>query len=199
MSVQVQEINWLIANPEFRMRPASIREFVGPGYLNERNVRPGVMQALVETFGENVNPYSISDKRRALLTGAIGIGKSTYAAIALSYMVHWIECLKNPKEFYNLSEDSVIAFMMMSTTEKLAQEVIFQKVKKRILNSKWFQQYAPLAEENKRMQKQMRFKGDIWIVPGSSAETSFEGYDILGGIVDEGDSHQVTEQKDYVK
>nr|DAK84365.1 MAG TPA: Large subunit terminase [Caudoviricetes sp.] len=181
------------------MRPATIQEFCGPGYLNERNVRPGIMAALIETFGEEVNAYSISNKRRALLTGAIGIGKSTYAAIALSYMVHWIKCLKNPKEFYNLSEDSVIGFMMMSTTEKLAQEVIFQKVKKRIQNSVWFQNWAPLAEENRRMQKQMRFEGDIWIVPGSSLETSFEGYDILGGIVDEGDSHNVTDTKDYAE
>lgn len=186
-NIFAQEALWLAKNPEFRMRPATIQEFCGPGYLNERNVRPGIMAALIETFGEDVNPYAISDKRRALLTGAIGIGKSTYAAIALSYMVHWIKCLKNPKEFYNLSEDSVIGFMMMSTTEKLAQEVIFQKVKKRIQNSVWFQNWAPLAEENRRMQKQMRFEGDIWIVPGSSAETSFEGYDILGGIVDEGD------------
>lgn len=199
MSTEVQEISWLIANPEFRMRPASIQEFVGPGYLNERNVRPGIMEALIDTFGADVNPYSISDKRRALLTGAIGIGKSTYAAIALSYMVHWIKCLKNPKEFYNLSEDSIIAFMMMSTTETMAREVIFQKVSKRIKNSEWFQRYAPLAEENKRLQKQMRFAGDIWIVPGSSEETSFEGYDILGGIVDEGDSHKVTDRKNYAE
>lgn len=198
-NIFAQEALWLAKNPEFRMRPASIQEFCGPGYLNERNVRPGIMEALIETFGEEVNSYAISNKRRALLTGAIGIGKSTYAAIALSYMVHWIKCLKNPKEFYNLSEDSVIGFMMMSTTEKLAQEVIFQKVKKRIQNSDWFNTWAPLAEENKRMQKQMRFEGDIWIVPGSSAETSFEGYDILGGIVDEGDSHNVTEQKDYAE
>ncbi|QSL99654.1 terminase large subunit [Gordonia phage Austin] len=190
---------WLAKNPSFRMRPASIREFCGPGYLNERNVRPGIMEALVETFGEEVNSYSISNKRRALLTGAIGIGKSTYAAIALSYMVHWIKCLKNPKEFYNLSEDSVIGFMMMSTTEKLAQEVIFQKVKKRIQNSVWFNNWSPLDEENKRMQKQMRFEGDIWIVPGSSEETSFEGYDILGGILDEGDSHKVTDRKNYAE
>ncbi|QDF18225.1 terminase [Gordonia phage Dakiti] len=194
-----EEAMWLKDNPEFRLRPANIREFCGPGYLKERNVRPGIMEALLETFGEEVNSYAISNKRRALLTGAIGIGKSTYAAIALSYMVHWIKCLNNPKEFYNLSDDSVIGFMMMSTTEKLAQEVIFQKVKKRIQNSAWFEQYAPLAEENKRLQKQMRFEGDIWIVPGSSLETAFEGYDILGGIVDEGDSHNVTDQKDYAE
>lgn len=198
-SYALEEAKWLAKNPSFRMRPANIREFCGPGYLNERNVRPGIMAALVETFGEEVNSYSISNKRKALLTGAIGIGKSTYAAIALSYMVHWIKCLNNPKEFYNLSEDSVIGFVMMSTNEKLAQEVIFQKVKKRIENSVWFQNWAHLAEENKRMQKQMRFEGDIWIVPGSSLETSFEGYDVLGGILDEGDSHKVTEQKKYAE
>lgn len=191
------EALWLAKNPEFRMRPATIQEFVGPDYLNERHVRPGIMAALIETFGSEVNSYSISSKRKALLTGAIGIGKSTYAAIALCYMVHWIKCLKNPKEFYNLSEDSVIGFMMMSTTEKLAQEVIFQKVSKRIKASQWFQEWAPLAEENKRMQKQMRFEGDIWIIPGSSEETSFEGFDILAGILDEGDSHKITERKTY--
>lgn len=198
-SYALEEAKWLARNPEFRMRPASIQEFVGPGYLNERNVRHGIMEALIETFGDEVNAYAISDKRRALLTGAIGIGKSTYAAIALSYMVHWIKCLKNPKEFYNLSEDSIIGFMMMSTTETLAREVIFQKVKKRIENSVWFQKWAPLDEQNKRLQKQMRFEGDIWIVPGSSEETSFEGYDILGGIVDEGDSHKVTDRKNYAE
>ena len=43
----------------------------------------------------------------------------------------------------------------------------------------------------------MRFEKDIWILPGSSAETSFEGYNILGGILDEADSHKVTKEKDY--
>lgn len=189
------EAKWLADNPAFWMRPANIREFVGPGYLNERNVRPGIMQALVDTFGEEVNPYSISPKRKVVITGAIGIGKSTYAAIALCYMVHWVKCLKNPKEFYNLSEDSIIGFMMMSTTEKLAREVIFQKVKRRIEKSEWFQKHTEI--ENQKLERQMRFVGDIWIVPGSSEETSFEGYDILGGIVDEGDSHKVTERKNY--
>lgn len=192
-----QEVQWLIENPDFKMRPANIREFCGPGYLNEREVRPGIMEALVETFGEEVNPYTISPVREACITGAIGIGKSTFAAISLSYMVHWVKCLYNPKEFYNLSEDSVIGFMMMSTNATLAREVIFQKVQKRIQNSEWFQKWTKL--ENPKLEKQMRFEGDIWIVPGTSEETSFEGYDILGGIIDEGDSHKITERRNYAE
>src|SRR6188508_972385 len=96
---ELEEAKWLITNPDFNLRPANIREFCGRGYMNERNVRPGVMNALVETFGDHVNSYSISPIQSAVMTGGIGIGKSTYAAISLSYMVHWVKCLRNPKEF----------------------------------------------------------------------------------------------------
>ena len=34
-------------------------------------------------------------------------------------------------------------------------------------------------------------------MPGDSAETTFEGYNILGGILDEADSHKITANKDY--
>jgi len=194
---EIEEAKWLIANPDFNLRPANIREFCGRGYMNERTIRPGVMEALVETFGEEVDNHCISPVRRAVMTGAIGIGKSTYAAISLAYMVHWVKCLNNPRIFFGLSEDSIIGFMMMSTSANQAKEVIFQKVKGRINNSDWFQRYAPIQEENKKMQRQMRFQGQIWLVPGTSLDTSFEGYDILAGIIDEGDSHKVTEEKSY--
>jgi hypothetical protein len=39
----------------------------------------------------------------------------------------------------------------------------------------------------------------VWILPGDSAETTFEGYNILGGILDEADSHKQTEDKDYAE
>jgi hypothetical protein len=37
------------------------------------------------------------------------------------------------------------------------------------------------------------------VLPGNSAETTFEGYNILGGILDEADSHKVTKDKDYAE
>lgn len=188
------EIIWLQANPQFDMRPATIREFVGPTYLNEPNVRPGIMKALIDVFGEKIDPEFISIKRKACVTGGIGIGKTTFASIALSYMVHWVSCLRDPQGYFNLAKGSRISFMMMSTSQKQAKEVIFGDVKARINNSPWFKRHCMY---NTKFENQLRFPKDIWIVPGGSKETQFEGYNILAGILDEGDSHTVTKEKDY--
>jgi hypothetical protein len=191
------ELKWLQAHPEFAMRPATIREFIGPGYLDDDKVRPGVLAGLVEVFGEEVSGDMLSRVRRAVFTGAIGIGKTTFASIALTYMLHWVKCLKDPQEYYGLMKGTVISLMLMSTSMKLAQEVTFGAVKARINNSDWFKQYCPVI--NEKMTTQMRFPGDIWIVPGTSEETSFEGHNILAGIIDEGDSHKITGKKDYAE
>lgn len=189
------DLKWLQDNPDFNEKPATIEEFLGPLYLNiEKGVRPGVKQELISIFGRDVNAHRIALVRWAMFTGAIGIGKTTMASIILPYMVHWVLCLKDPQGFYDLLPGSRIAFMMMSTSEDQAKETVFGDVKARIQHSPWFQtswQYDP------DFKNQIRFPKDIWIIPGSSAETSFEGYNILGGILDEADSHKVTKEKDY--
>lgn len=192
---ELEELKWLQANPSFKMRPATIREFMGPKYLNEDNIREGVLEALVEIFGEKVDSFQISPIRRACFTGGIGIGKTTLASIALSYMVHWVSCLKDPQGYFRLMKDSPIAFMMMSTSMKQANDVIFEAVKARINRSPWFKEYCNVI--NPKMTTQLHFPNQIHIVPGTSEENSFEGYNILAGVVDEGDSHKVTARKDY--
>ena len=182
---EAQEIQWLIDNPSFAERPASIREFVGPRYLNlQDNIRPGIMKALVDVFGDQVNAGTISVKRKAVFSGAIGVGKTTYASIALCYMVHWTYCLKDPQKFFDLMPGSRIAFMMMSTSERQAKEVLFGDVKARIEHSPWFQKFC---QYDRGIKNQFRFDKDLWIVPGGSEETRFEGYNVLAAIVDEGD------------
>lgn len=190
------ELNWLIDHPEFIERPATIEEFLGPGYLETGNkIRPGIRDALIEIFGDEVQTSCIAKVQRAMVTGAIGIGKTTFASIALPYMVHWVLCLRDPQDYFNLLPGSRIAFMQMSTSESQAREVIFGDVFARINHSPWFIQNAP---HDDKFTKQIRFPGkDIWILPGDSAETTFEGYNILAGIIDEMDSHKVTKDKDY--
>lgn len=194
---QRAELEWLRKNPHFRMRPASIREFCGPGYLDEADkIRPGIMSALIEIFGEEIDPHWISVKRKAVVTGGIGIGKTTFASIVLPYMVHWVSCLKDPQDYFDLMGDSRIAFMMMSTSTSQARQVLFDDIKGRINNAQWFKDHCQYDD---KWETQLRFPRNIWIIPGNSLETTFEGYNILGGVIDEGDSHRVTEQKDYAE
>lgn len=193
---QLEELQWLIRNPAFRERPASIVEFLGEDYLNiEAGTRDGVKECLVGIFGDKPNVYNLANVQRAMFTGGIGIGKTTFASIALPYMVHWCLCLKDPQTFFGLLPGSRIAFMQMSTSEKQAKEVLFGDIFARINHSPWFKNFP----HDPKFTSQIRFPMDIWIVPGDSRETSFEGYNILGGIIDEIDSHMVTEKKDYAE
>lgn len=190
-----RELDWLKNNPDFEERPASIVEFLGPKYLNiAKGIRPGLLSVLIDIFGEESNPYSLASYEEAMMTGAIGIGKTTFASIVLPYMAHWVLCLKDPQSFFNLLPGSRIAFMMMSTSETQAREVIFADVFARINHSRWFKKYP----HDPNYKNQIRWSAkDIWIIPGDSVETTFEGYNILGGVLDEMDSHRITPKKDY--
>ena len=190
-----EETLWLVAHPDFDEKPASIKEFLGEGYLDiEKMVRPGLLTALMDIFGEKVNGNRIANFERALITGGIGIGKTTFASIALPYVAHWVLCLRDPQKYFEMLPGSRIAFMQMSTSEKQAGEVVFGDILARIQHSDWFVNNYP---HDPKFSKQIRFAKDIWILPGDSLETSFEGYNILCGIIDEMDSHKITADKDY--
>lgn len=193
----IRETMWLLDNPAFERRPATIREFLDEPYLGIRaKVRPGLIEASEDIFGAEVSSERISNFEAAMFTGAIGIGKTTFASIALPYMAHWVLCLKDPQDFYELLPGSRIAFMQMSTSATHAKQVIFGDIKARINNSKWFAENFPYDD---KFTNQIRFPKDIWIIPGDSGETSFEGYNILAGILDEMDSHKKTLEKDYAE
>lgn len=195
MAAAAKEVAWLVANPDFERRPATIEEFLKAPYLDIWDrVRPGLRDAFIDIFGTEVTSERIAFVERAMFTGAIGIGKTTFASIALPYMAHWVLCLKDPQGFYGLLPGSRIAFMQMSTSRKQALEVVFGDIKARINNSKWFLENFPYDDN---FTNQIRFPKDIWIIPGDSGETTFEGYNILGGILDEMDSHKQTQDKDY--
>ena len=196
-AAHLDELKWLQENPAFRERPATLREFLGPNYLNiEEKTRAKIKDVLAEIMGEEVSPHKPTLYELAIFTGAIGIGKTTVASIVLPYLVHWCLCLKDPQDFFNLLPGSRIAFMMMSTKATQAKEVLFGDIKARIGHSPWFQKH-PIDANYKN---QIRFEGeDIWILPGDSMETTYEGYNILGGILDEADSHKVTDNKDYAE
>lgn len=191
------ELRWLKANPAFEERPATVNEFLAETYLNiESGVRPVIREMLGDIMGPDVTSETMTAYARAMITGGIGIGKTTIASIVLPWLCHWVLCLKNPQEFFNLLPGSRIAFMQMSTSEDQAKEVLFGDIKARILHSPWFRDNYPFDPTFKN---QIRFPKDIWILPGDSKDTTFEGYNILGGIIDEADSHTVTKTKDYAQ
>lgn len=194
----IENLRWLIANPEFEERPPSITEFLGTGYLDILEaIRPRILEELQAIFGPEYTTGQLANVSEALITGAIGIGKTTIASIVLSYLVCCTLCLKDPQGYYDLIKGSTIAFMMMSTKRTQALQVIFSDTKARIDNSKWFRERYPRDDNFKNILSWPQ--KNVVIIPGDSLETTFEGYNILGGVMDEIDSHKKTEAKDYAE
>jgi hypothetical protein len=190
-----KDLAWLKRYPHFDQKPASIEEFLGPGYLDVADrIRPGIRESLIKIFGTEVNGDRIAKFRWGMYTGGIGIGKTTIASIILPYMVHWVLCLRDPQGYFNLLPGSRIAFMQMSTSAKQVIDVAFGDIFARIKHAEWFVNNYPYDTKYSKM---IKFPKEIWIVPGDSTETSFEGYNILGGILEEADSHKQTQDKDY--
>jgi hypothetical protein len=189
------EAKWLLANPQFDERPATLAEFLGPEYLNIADfVRPRIRQELINIMGEKVSPNRPTKYNLAIISGAIGTGKTTIASIVLPYLCHWALCLTNPQAHFNLMAGTRIALMQMSTSESSAREIVFGDIEARIKHSPWFQKWR----RDPNYKREIRFTDkDIWIIPGDSAETTFEGYNVLAGILDEADSHKITPKKDY--
>ena len=92
----------------YALLPVDIRTFVeGEGFLNRRGVLfPAVMEELREL---NSGKYD-----EAVLTGAIGTGKSTIALFTTAYQLYVLSCLKDPHRLFSLDPASEIVFAFQS-------------------------------------------------------------------------------------
>lgn len=78
------------------------------------------------------------------LTGAIGIGKTYCALIAMLYKGAYLcSCLKNPQSYFGLAENSEIVFGLFNIQLDRATEVNFKQVGRFIRGSRYFQEHCP--------------------------------------------------------
>jgi len=194
---QLEEIKWLLEHPEYEERPVDIDTFVNhPEYLGLRftvvgkkgyGCRPRILTHLGEIF----NPKKLYEE--FVLACGIGWGKDFTSSIVLSYQLYRLACLKDPQSFFGLSKGSAMHLMLMSINEMHARDVLFGEVKARIDNSGWF---AKKCFYNKNIKTELHFPKNIFLIPGNSKDTTFIGYNIFTGIIDEGDDYVVTPNRD---
>ena len=195
---QLLDLQWLLLKPEWKEKPVSIREFCESSeYLNLKGkVRPKILEILESIFPCNeIDPFDFP-YQEAVMAGAIGVGKSFVTSITMVYMIYLLGCLKDPQAYFNMTPGSAIQVMNMATTADQARKIIFSEIKARIDHSSWFLNRFPY---NKEVQSELRFPNGIFIIPGNSTDTFFEGYNIFGGILDEADSHTKTPEKDFAE
>ncbi|BCG50096.1 hypothetical protein [Ralstonia phage RP13] len=113
------------------------------------------------------SPYH-SPYQEVVLTGGIGLGKTTGAILITLYDVCRVLSLKDPHKHYSLIESTIISFALMNATKGLAGAVLYDQMIEWIENSPYFK--SKLAPKGSRS----LFIKNIDITMGS------RGRDMLG-------------------
>lgn len=191
-----ETIAFLIDNPEYEHRPVGIREFVeSPYYLNAKErIWPAVVDELERIFDADPKSKRLSSFREIALDMGIGSGKSYRVSVAFAYAVYRLLCYKCPQaQFPDLAQDSTIAIVNMSLSEKQAKKTVFGETFSIVRASPWFRRNA-LPDPN--VKSELRFPKNIVIFPGSSSETAPLGYNIYFCNLDEAAFYTENDEKD---
>lgn len=199
----VEHIKWLIEHPSFERYPVDVKTFIeSKKYLGAEKCRKAVMEKMVKIFGTkkyvDKNPKRIMKYKEVVDVEGIGSGKTYSASLFTLYGTYRLSCLKSPQEYYGKSKSSGLYFMLMSTSEKNARDVIFGEITARIEeNPDGY--FAQKFQPDDDIKTQLNFPKRIKIIPGNSSEQFFVGYNIFMAIIDECDDHKKTKDKDYVE
>lgn len=119
--------------------PVSIDEFLeNPEYLgkvfnNGASIYPFWRDTLHMIFHDNPD-----HAHEIAFTGAIGLGKSTIAAIAMMYQMYRVLCLKDPQKYYHLTNNAPIVFVCLNLTLDLAYSGLYAMIVSALQMSPWF-------------------------------------------------------------
>ncbi|SEP45310.1 hypothetical protein SAMN02990966_06488 [Rhodospirillales bacterium URHD0017] len=127
----------------------------------------------------------------AVLTGAIGTGKTTIALFTTAYQLYVLSCLKDPHQFFNLEPSSEIVFAFQSLNKMLAKSTDYERFRAMLTRSPYFCQYFPFS---KNITSEMVFPRRIVVRPLSGDVNAAIGSNIFGAILDEINFMAVVEQ-----
>ena len=100
-------------------------------------------------FVDVCKPFS--GVRELILTGAQGLGKTTFATgFVLSYKIHRLACMKDPARFYGLAPRTQITFGLYAMTKKQIQRVGFYVLRDQMVGlSPFFREVFPKSPHGK--------------------------------------------------
>lgn len=160
----------------WKTRPVGIRQFIEDKfYLDMR----GVLYPIVLDEIEEMNSGTYVE---AVLTGAIGTGKTTIALVATAYQLYLLSCYESPHEMFGIDPSSEILIIFQSINANLAKAVDYMRFRTMIERSPYFATNFPF---NKDLASELRFPNRIIVKPVSGSDTAAIGQNVIGGIIDE--------------
>lgn len=140
------------------------------------HVWPSIREDLNATFRHNINEVVKLD--------GVGSGKSTFAVLAFTYVLYLLSLVDDPAKVFGLMPGSKVALVIASLREKQAKGIIFEQIQEHLERTPWFRKhYMPTSVTG----TEMEFPNRVIVMSGSSSETVPIGYNVLVGMLDEGD------------
>ena len=173
-------VSWLRAKAKedvWEVPPVDFRTFVESRELLDK---PGVLWPKVMEAGQEMNSGKYVE---AVLTGAIGVAKSTLAIYTQAYQVYVLSCMKNPHAVFDLDPSSEILIVFQSINKNLAMDVDYRRFRSMIDDAPYFQTEFTY---NRGRESDMRFdRFNIVVKPVAGHDTAAIGQNVIGGILDE--------------
>lgn len=147
--------------------------YVGP---DAENIYPFWREEIIRIFN---SPIKIN---QVVLTGAIGIGKTTAATLAIIRKIYELSCYEHIAALFNLFGVSRIAFAYLSVTREQAMNTGFS------LLLEWFDSIPYFKEKFKRKDKldsMIIWPQERLLITFGSVANHFIGMNLFGSILDE--------------
>lgn len=176
--------HFAIPKRDYRFAPVGPLEFLeSKKYLGlKEELYPEVAKEFVEM---NSGKYV-----ELVLTGAIGTAKTTLAIWTTAYQVYLLACLRNPQRTYGIDRSSEILFVFQSLNATLAKQLNYDRFRSLIQTSPFFTDYFPF---DSKINSECIFPNRILVRPVSGQDTAAIGQNVFGGLMDEVNFMEVTE------
>jgi len=120
---------------DYNIRPVDILTFISDDYYLGKVLG----NEIFDVWKNKLQKIFLDDEKfLVVLTGAIGIGKTTIAIISCAYVMYRLMCLRNPWEFFGLSDSGSMNITFFNLTKSLGSSRGFNKLQHYLLNSPWF-------------------------------------------------------------
>jgi len=128
-----------------------------------------------------------------IMTGGIGIGKTTIAMSAIAYKIYCLSCLKSPARYYGLLHDSLIVFGIYSITKRQVADAGYFKLRGFIDTCPYFRLHYP---RSRKIDSKVVFpEKNVNVIPGSQ-ELHALGLDLFSFAMDEVNFMRVKNDKE---
>lgn len=170
--VHIDVLHQLAKYNGFEEQVPTVEQFIyDPYYLGKvlgDGFYPIWVKAMKQVFP---TPYH-SPYGEIVLTGAIGLGKSTFALAVMMYDLCKVLSLRNPNQHYKLIESTVIKYALMNATKHLAYGVLWSQFEDWVNASPYFKSKVSITKGNK--------KGKTYFVKNVDVGAGSRGSDFLG-------------------